>query len=32
VQAVDLQDSVTEDGISDAGSGHAAETQEGTHI
>ncbi|XP_059691764.1 formin-2 [Gavia stellata] len=31
VQAVDLQDSVTEDGISDAGRDHAAETQEGKH-
>uniref|UniRef100_A0A8C8E5S5 Formin-2 n=1 Tax=Otus sunia TaxID=257818 RepID=A0A8C8E5S5_9STRI len=31
VQAVDLQDSVTEDGISDAGHDHAAETQEGKH-
>ncbi|XP_010070848.1 PREDICTED: formin-2, partial [Pterocles gutturalis] len=29
VQAVDLPDSVTEDGISDAGRDHAAETQEG---
>lgn len=31
VQAVDLQGSVTEDGISDAGHAHAAETQEGKH-
>ncbi|XP_054678121.1 formin-2 isoform X3 [Grus americana] len=31
VQAVDLQDSVTEDDISDAGRDHAAETQEGKH-
>ncbi|XP_035756161.1 formin-2 [Egretta garzetta] len=31
VQAVDLQDSVTEDGISDTGHDHAAETQEGKH-
>uniref|UniRef100_A0A8C0B2X8 Formin-2 n=1 Tax=Buteo japonicus TaxID=224669 RepID=A0A8C0B2X8_9AVES len=31
VQAVDLQGSVTEDGISDAGRDHAAETQEGKH-
>ncbi|KAM6086208.1 formin-2 isoform 1-T1 [Theristicus caerulescens] len=31
VQAVDLQDSVTEAGISDAGRDHAAETQEGKH-
>ncbi|XP_062493350.1 formin-2 isoform X1 [Pezoporus occidentalis] len=31
VQAVDLQGSVTEDGISDAGPDHAAETQEGKH-
>ncbi|KAM6279404.1 formin-2 isoform 2-T2 [Porphyrio hochstetteri] len=31
VQAVDLQDSVAEDGISDAGRDHAAETQEGKH-
>jgi len=31
VQAVDLQDSVTEDGVSDAGHDHAAETQEGKH-
>ncbi|XP_074017680.1 formin-2 [Numenius arquata] len=31
VQAVDLQGSVTEDGISDAGRDHAAETQEEKH-
>ncbi|XP_068252024.1 formin-2 [Nyctibius grandis] len=31
VQAVNLQDSVTEDGISDAGCDHAAENQEGKH-
>ncbi|XP_009080428.1 PREDICTED: formin-2, partial [Acanthisitta chloris] len=31
VQAVDFQGSVTEDGISDAGHDHAAETQEGKH-
>ncbi|XP_052661664.1 formin-2 isoform X2 [Harpia harpyja] len=31
VQAVDLQGSVTEDDISDAGRDHAAETQEGKH-
>uniref|UniRef100_A0A8B9DYE3 Formin-2 n=1 Tax=Anser cygnoides TaxID=8845 RepID=A0A8B9DYE3_ANSCY len=31
VQAIDLQGSVTEDGISDAGHDHAAETQEGKH-
>ncbi|XP_009701045.1 PREDICTED: formin-2 [Cariama cristata] len=31
VQAVDLQGSVTEDGISDAGPDRAAETQEGKH-
>ncbi|KFV99848.1 Formin-2, partial [Eurypyga helias] len=31
VQAVDLQGSVTEDGISDAGRDHAAETREGKH-
>ncbi|XP_010561246.1 PREDICTED: formin-2 [Haliaeetus leucocephalus] len=31
VQAIDLQGSVTEDGISDAGRDHAAETQEGKH-
>ncbi|KAM9297584.1 formin-2 [Morus bassanus] len=31
VQAVDLQDSITEDGISDAGRVRAAETQEGKH-
>ncbi|NXH22608.1 FMN2 protein, partial [Bucco capensis] len=31
VQAVDLQDSVTEDGISDAGCAHAAESQEEKH-
>ncbi|XP_030355506.1 formin-2 isoform X3 [Strigops habroptila] len=31
VQAVDLQGSVTEDGISDAGHDRAAETQEGRH-
>ncbi|KAM6432953.1 formin-2 [Rhynochetos jubatus] len=31
VQAVDLQGSVTEDGISDAGHDHAAKTQEGKH-
>ncbi|XP_074945506.1 formin-2 [Phalacrocorax aristotelis] len=31
VQAVDFQDSVREDGISDTGHDHAAETQEGKH-
>ncbi|XP_068041071.1 formin-2 isoform X3 [Anomalospiza imberbis] len=31
VQAVDFQGSVTEEGISDAGRDHAAETQEGKH-
>ncbi|XP_035178268.1 formin-2 isoform X6 [Oxyura jamaicensis] len=31
VQAIDLQGSVTEDGISDAGHDHAVETQEGEH-
>uniref|UniRef100_A0A8C3CIG4 DEP domain-containing protein n=1 Tax=Cairina moschata TaxID=8855 RepID=A0A8C3CIG4_CAIMO len=31
VQAIDLQGSGTEDGISDAGHDHAAETQEGKH-
>ncbi|XP_053918959.1 formin-2 [Cuculus canorus] len=31
VQAVDLQDSVTEDSVSELGRDHAAETQEGKH-